>query len=542
MRHRTIFPIFALTLAWLAPYAAWAATIQVNNVADVTANDGKCALREAITAANKNEPSGLAHGECRQGDASGDTIELAAGTYALLKGSLNIDSDVFLHGAGANVTKIDAGGLDRVLSVSAVNADTRVEISGVTITGGKTDQGGGGVYNQGNALKLTGVVIAWNTARWGGGIENRKTIVLSNSVLANNKAANTAGGGIYNSGTLTLSGSSVTNNTAVLDGGGIANDGAAANATITATTVANNATSFSRGGGVYNSAGATLSITNATIASNTAKDSGGGIANAADGGQISVLNSTIALNSTSKSGGGIFNGSTNPVLVTNSVIDKNSAIGLGPDCSEATLTFGGADILGTDAGCTFVTKPGTDFFIGNAGLGSFVDDGLPGHGSFPLLATSPAINKGQACPPTDQLGRARAGACDIGAIEAVCGDGTVQPELGEQCDDGNLADGDGCSGKCAKELAVSVPEPEGVAPPVAPIAAPAGTGEAPAAPVATGSEEVTSSPAAPIAAPTGAGEAPTTPATPGPEDVAPPAAPITVPAKSGGGCGLVPGY
>ena len=29
-----------------------------------------------------------------------------------------------------------------------------------------------------------------------------------------------------------------------------------------------------------------------------------------------------------------------------------------------------------------------------------------------------------------------------------CGDGVVQADQGEQCDDGNLVDGDGCSASC----------------------------------------------------------------------------------------------
>jgi cysteine-rich repeat protein len=31
---------------------------------------------------------------------------------------------------------------------------------------------------------------------------------------------------------------------------------------------------------------------------------------------------------------------------------------------------------------------------------------------------------------------------------ARCGDGTVNVNLGEVCDDGNTAEGDGCSGDC----------------------------------------------------------------------------------------------
>jgi len=51
-----------------------AATITVNSVADVIANDGQCTFREALIAANSNTASGGAAGECAGGDAGLDTI------------------------------------------------------------------------------------------------------------------------------------------------------------------------------------------------------------------------------------------------------------------------------------------------------------------------------------------------------------------------------------------------------------------------------------------------------------------------------------
>lgn len=44
---------------------------------------------------------------------------------------------------------------------------------------------------------------------------------------------------------------------------------------------------------------------------------------------------------------------------------------------------------------------------------------MPGHGYFPLLPTSPAIDADDsaACQPNDQIGHPRSGPCDIGAIE-----------------------------------------------------------------------------------------------------------------------------
>jgi cysteine-rich repeat protein len=42
-------------------------------------------------------------------------------------------------------------------------------------------------------------------------------------------------------------------------------------------------------------------------------------------------------------------------------------------------------------------------------------------------------------------------------VPAACGDGTVNPEIGEQCDDGNTANGDGCSAQCQIEVPRNTP-------------------------------------------------------------------------------------
>ena len=61
----------------LATVPARAATITVNSAADTAANDGKCTLREAITAANTDTVSGALAGECAAGTLGLDTIVFA---------------------------------------------------------------------------------------------------------------------------------------------------------------------------------------------------------------------------------------------------------------------------------------------------------------------------------------------------------------------------------------------------------------------------------------------------------------------------------
>ena len=53
---------------------------------------------------------------------------------------------------------------------------------------------------------------------------------------------------------------------------------------------------------------------------------------------------------------------------------------------------------------------------------------------------------GQSCPP----GQSVVAVDEDGSIVCSCGDGALNP--GEQCDDGNLFDGDGCSTTCQNEI------------------------------------------------------------------------------------------
>jgi len=85
-------------------------TITVSTFSDVVANDGVCSLREAVTAANANAPSGAAAGECPAGTTGTDTIQLPAGAYSLsigpagddnnARGDLDILGNVNLVGLG----------------------------------------------------------------------------------------------------------------------------------------------------------------------------------------------------------------------------------------------------------------------------------------------------------------------------------------------------------------------------------------------------------------------------------------------------------
>lgn len=63
----TLAAALAATLCAASAAAGQAATITVNSIADTTADDGACTLREAITAANTDTASGAVGGECSAG-------------------------------------------------------------------------------------------------------------------------------------------------------------------------------------------------------------------------------------------------------------------------------------------------------------------------------------------------------------------------------------------------------------------------------------------------------------------------------------------
>ena len=87
----------------------------------------------------------------------------------------------------------------------------------------------------------------------------------------------------------------------------------------------------------------------------------------------------------------------------------------------------GNNIIGDLSGCPIVSL--SIDIIGDPGIGTFFDTGIPGQGHIPLLSSSAAIDSGNdsICPPTDQLGTLRPqdgdgdgnAISDIGAYEFV---------------------------------------------------------------------------------------------------------------------------
>lgn len=153
------------------------------------------------------------------------TIRLCAETYP---GTITIAKDLTLIGVGdgEDGTILDGQQND---SVVIVTSGAIVELEGLRITGGSSDDDGGGIDNIGSSVTLTDSSVTGNVAAdFGGGIRNSDGTVTLNgtSSVTGNTATDGDGGGIDNTGggTVTLTdSSSVTENTAGFEGGGIYN-------------------------------------------------------------------------------------------------------------------------------------------------------------------------------------------------------------------------------------------------------------------------------------------------------------------------------
>ncbi len=100
----------------------------------------------------------------------GDTIRFAASldgqTISLTSGELAIGQNLTIKGPGAGLLDVDAGGTSRIFDVTSASA--AVAISGLTISGGNSEDGGG-ILDQGGTLTLTGDTLTNDQAIAGGG-------------------------------------------------------------------------------------------------------------------------------------------------------------------------------------------------------------------------------------------------------------------------------------------------------------------------------------------------------------------------------------
>lgn len=459
---RFCFVISGLVLVLLGLHSgAQAATFTVSSLNDT----GDGSLRAAVTAANATSEA--------------DTITFAtglAGTITLQSPLPDIKSPLTLQGPGADVITLDVNHTGRLLTFPIVNIGKRAHtISGLTLTGG----GGGDkgfsamLIWSGNAVTVENCLVTKNaTVSAHGGafaVQSGAELTIKGSTVSHNAAYEGAGVTIQGSGKVTIDNSTFHDNIAGNAGGGVrAQLTSGASITILNSTLRNNSATEGHGGAIYVDQ-ADLAVRNTTFYQNTAGRSGGALY-FYNKSTSSIVQSTIVANTADMNsdgdgdGGGIGfgeqTGDTSNIKITliRSIVGKNLDAGKQANDCAATVTLIGANFVTDGTGCLFQGSGAP-----NLGVDPKLQDTPALHGgatmAFAPAPNSPLINAGPADGCTDELGalmatdqrgfaRSDGPACDIGAVEQVCGDGELFGN--ESCDDGNTINTDACLNTCVK--------------------------------------------------------------------------------------------
>ncbi|MCA9029903.1 MAG: hypothetical protein KDA66_03790, partial [Planctomycetaceae bacterium] len=362
----------------------------VDTLDDTIANDAFTSLREAIDAARTN----AAVGNAPAGTVAQDTITFAnglTGTITLGGTQLTIGGDVQITGPGWENLIVSGNNASRVF---LINNASNVEISGLTITGGAAD--------------------------FGGGIENGGgTLLLSNSYVHGNEATSSGGGvDTFNNGTTHVIASTIANNTA-----------------------------SGQGGGGLNIESGILNIINSTISGNETTGHGGGIL-AFGSTTLTITNSTITGNRADSDGtGGQFGGGLNlgvPATMHNSIVAGNfRGTGTTSDDVSGPTNFNAAssfNVIGDAGTAGGLTDGVNNNIVGNSGTGTRTTSSIlnttlqniNGAMLHQISFTSPAYNNGSNAVSVDQnstrlqfdqrggpFARVMNGTVDIGAYEII---------------------------------------------------------------------------------------------------------------------------
>ncbi len=237
----------------------------------------------------------------------GDTVVILRGTYT---GDGNRDLDfkgkaITVTGEDPNdpnLVIIDCGGTVEDLHRGFVfhRYETPLSIlTGLTITGGYHERGGGMYFGDYARPTVTNCTFRENASSLGGGVYNESSPTLTNCTFITNSAD--GGGGMYNSGDKpeckpVLSKCTFIANTATNNGGGMYNWGRYAKPTVTHSAFLRNSVSEGGGGAIRNNMSGSPNLANCLFVGNTAATFGGAIRNSNSGVTI-LTNCTFSANS-----------------------------------------------------------------------------------------------------------------------------------------------------------------------------------------------------------------------------------------------------
>ncbi len=342
--------IFALIVFPLLSYnnlnIIHASTLTVTNLNDSDAGS----LRQAIIDASAN-----------------DTISFAAdlnGTITVIT-SLVIDKNLTINGPGANVISISG---NDVVQIFQVLPEVTAQINNLTITHGNGNElsgldSGGGIINRGT-LTINNSVFSYNypciDPRFdtcdgtGGGIHNIGNLTVNNSTFHHNSTSKTGVGaaiasrGFNTSAELTINNSTFTDNSAY-DGGAIfiygadqSSGGTLGIANINNSTFSNNSATE---GGAITTVGAT-SIDHSLFTGNKALVGGAIKSSITNSQEILTINNTTLSGNEAEVGGAIQVDNSN-FVIKNSTISNNFA----RSQQTETEVFQGGGVYILDRGC-----------------------------------------------------------------------------------------------------------------------------------------------------------------------------------------------
>ena len=325
------------------------------------------------------------------------TFDCDGPTTVVTRATIVGDKDVILDGEG-NLT-VDGNKDHGVFSFDSSSngcldtppceSEVRVELSGVTVTGGMA--GPNPTFNVQECVdvQLTRSRVTGNAGR---GIENGGTLTMSDVTVSDNEE------GIFNfGGILSMTNCTVSGNTGTRPGsGGIIAGGIL---TMTNCTVSGNTGSLPEGGGIV--VGGTVRLMNCTVSGNTAGNTSG---------DIVFLRGTVTMTNTLVDGACV---EVEPTVVTSNgynIESPGSTCGFDPNgTDEVSVSADDLNLgeLAANGGPTMTHKPGD----GGFGDGSAAINKIP--------AADCEVDTDQRGKPRPETGGTM---CDVGSVE-------VQPEL-----------------------------------------------------------------------------------------------------------------
>ncbi len=338
--------------------------IEVKNNSTLTIIDSTSSAKGTITGGYANNGGGININKgstliIKQGNIVGNTADKGGGIFN--RGTLIMTGGVIAD----NLAKDTGGGIH----CTTDDANSMLDISGVTISGNKAEDEAGAIdMNIDSNSSISNCQIVNNISGEEGGAirmdSSGKKLTITDSYINGNSASDDGSGIYLNKGTISMSHSHIDNNET-------ANDSGALKVIEGSTFYASNSffnynKAQSEEGGAIKNFG-TVTLEQCTIEGNYAKKQGGGIYNAEDDAVLNVTDCIITDNKSDSDGGGIY---TDDVLNINGTSLDNCKIK-----NNESSKGGGIFIEDTDnvsiAGTVDVTDNkapiGTDVYINKSG-------------------------------------------------------------------------------------------------------------------------------------------------------------------------------